>query len=77
MDMTPEQVGETLGIPTRTVYSRLKRAMPAMRAALKSGLDQWLALFAQFIREAQAEGEIDRCAAGVREGHSTVDPGAT
>lgn len=32
---------------------------PAMRAALKSGLDQWLTLFAQFIREAQAEGEID------------------
>ncbi len=32
---------------------------PAMRAALKSGLDQWRTLFAQFIREAQAEGEID------------------
>lgn len=31
---------------------------PAMRAALKSGMDQWLALFAQFIREAQAEGEL-------------------
>ncbi|GBC60581.1 TetR family transcriptional regulator [Desulfonema ishimotonii] len=32
---------------------------PTMRAALKSGLDQWRTLFAQFIREAQAEGEID------------------
>ena len=36
MDMTPEQVAEALGIPTRTVYSRLKRAMPAMRAALEA-----------------------------------------
>ena len=36
LDMTPEQVGETLGIPRRTVYSRLKRAMPAMRSALEA-----------------------------------------
>jgi RNA polymerase sigma-70 factor (ECF subfamily) len=36
LDMTPEQVAETLGIPRRTVYSRLKRAMPAMRAALEA-----------------------------------------
>ena len=36
LDMTPEKVAETLGIPRRTVYSRLKRAMPAMRAALEA-----------------------------------------
>ena len=36
LDMTPEQVAETLGIPRRTVYSRLKRAMPALRAALEA-----------------------------------------
>jgi RNA polymerase sigma-70 factor (ECF subfamily) len=34
LDMTPDKVAETLGIPRRTVYSRLKRAMPALRAAL-------------------------------------------
>ena len=36
LDMTPERVAETLGIPRRTVYSRLKRAIPAMRAALEA-----------------------------------------
>lgn len=36
LDMTPERVAEILGIPRRTVYSRLKRAMPAMRAALEA-----------------------------------------
>ena len=36
LDMAPEQVAETLGIPRRTVYSRLKRAMPALRAALEA-----------------------------------------
>jgi RNA polymerase sigma-70 factor (ECF subfamily) len=36
LDMTPERIAETLGIPRRTVYSRLKRAMPAMRAALEA-----------------------------------------
>ncbi len=36
LDMTPDKVAETLGIPRRTVYSRLKRAMPAMRAALEA-----------------------------------------
>ena len=36
LGMTPEQVAEALGIPRRTVYSRLKRAVPAMRAALES-----------------------------------------
>jgi RNA polymerase sigma-70 factor (ECF subfamily) len=36
VDLTPEQVAEALGIPRRTVYSRLKRAMPTMRAALEA-----------------------------------------
>ena len=36
LDMTPEQVAEALGIPRRTVYSRLKRAMPALRGALEA-----------------------------------------
>lgn len=36
LDMSPEQVGEALGISRRTVYSRLKRAMAAMRAALEA-----------------------------------------
>jgi RNA polymerase sigma-70 factor (ECF subfamily) len=34
LDLAPERIAEVLGIPRRTVYSRLKRAMPAMRAAL-------------------------------------------
>ena len=34
LDLPPERIAEMLGIPRRTVYSRLKRAMPAMRAAL-------------------------------------------
>ena len=36
LDMSPERIGETLGIPRRTVYSRLKRAVPALRAALEA-----------------------------------------
>lgn len=36
LDMSPEQIGETLGIGRRTVYSRLKRAARAMRAALEA-----------------------------------------
>jgi len=40
LDLTPEQVAEVLGIPRRTVYSRLKRAMPAMRAALEADARQ-------------------------------------
>jgi RNA polymerase sigma-70 factor (ECF subfamily) len=36
LDMTLEQVAETLDIPTGTVCSRLSRAMAAMRAALDS-----------------------------------------
>ncbi len=34
LDLAPERIAEVLGIRRRTVYSRLKRAMPAMRAAL-------------------------------------------
>ncbi len=40
LDLTPEQVAETLGISRRTVYSRMKRAMPAMRAALEANARQ-------------------------------------
>jgi len=40
LDFTPDQVAEALGIPRRTVYSRLKRAMPAMRAALEADTRQ-------------------------------------
>jgi len=36
LDMTLEQVAETLDIPTGTVNSRLSRALAAMRAALES-----------------------------------------
>jgi RNA polymerase sigma-70 factor, ECF subfamily len=36
LDMSPEQMAEILDIPRRTVYSRLKRAIPAMRAALEA-----------------------------------------
>lgn len=36
LDLPPERIAELLGIPRRTVYSRLKRAMPAMRAALEA-----------------------------------------
>ncbi len=36
IDMPPDQIAEALGIPRRTVYSRLKRAMPALRAALEA-----------------------------------------
>ena len=34
--LSQAEVAETLDIPRRTVYSRLKRAMPAMRAALEA-----------------------------------------
>ena len=36
LDMSPEQMAEILDVPRRTVYSRLKRAVPAMRAALEA-----------------------------------------
>jgi RNA polymerase sigma-70 factor, ECF subfamily len=36
LDMSLEQVAGTLDIPTGTVYSRLSRALSAMRAALES-----------------------------------------
>ena len=35
-DLSPEQVAEALDIPRKTVYSRLGRAMDALRAALES-----------------------------------------
>ena len=34
--MPIEQVAEALGIPRKTVYSRLRRAVLAMRAALEA-----------------------------------------
>jgi RNA polymerase sigma factor (sigma-70 family) len=36
LDMTPDEIAETLEIPRRTVYSRLKRAMRALRATLEA-----------------------------------------
>ncbi len=36
LDMTPKEVGETLGISRWTVYSRLRAATKAMRAALEA-----------------------------------------
>jgi RNA polymerase sigma-70 factor (ECF subfamily) len=36
MDLSPEQVAEALDIPRKTVYSRLGRAMDALRAALET-----------------------------------------
>ena len=36
LDMTPEEVADTLGIPRKTVYSRLDRAVRAMRGAMEA-----------------------------------------
>jgi RNA polymerase sigma-70 factor (ECF subfamily) len=36
MDLSPEQVADALDIPRKTVYSRLGRAMDALRAALET-----------------------------------------
>jgi RNA polymerase sigma-70 factor (ECF subfamily) len=36
LDMTPEAVADTLGIPRKTVYSRLGRAVRAMRGAIEA-----------------------------------------
>jgi RNA polymerase sigma factor (sigma-70 family) len=36
LDQSPEEIGETLGLSRRTVYSRLKRAVHAMRAAVEA-----------------------------------------
>ena len=36
MDLSPEQVAEALDIPRKTVYSRLGRAMDALRSALEA-----------------------------------------
>ena len=36
LDMRPERIADTLDIPRQTVYSRLRRALRAMRAALEA-----------------------------------------
>lgn len=36
LDMTPEEVADTLDIPRKTVYSRLERAVQAMRGAIEA-----------------------------------------
>jgi len=36
MDLSPREVGETLGIPRRTVYSRLQRALDSVRGVLEA-----------------------------------------
>jgi RNA polymerase sigma-70 factor (ECF subfamily) len=36
LDMTPEEVADTLAIPRKTVYSRLDRAVQAMRGAIEA-----------------------------------------
>jgi RNA polymerase sigma factor (sigma-70 family) len=36
LDMTPEEVADTLGIPRKTVYSRLDRAVQGMRSAIEA-----------------------------------------
>jgi RNA polymerase sigma-70 factor (ECF subfamily) len=36
LDMEPERIADTLDIPRQTVYSRLRRALRAMRAALEA-----------------------------------------
>ncbi len=35
-DMTPDEIAETLTIPRKTVYSRLKRGVESMRAAMEA-----------------------------------------
>lgn len=36
LDMTPEEIAATLDIPRKTVYSRLERAVQAMRGAIEA-----------------------------------------
>ena len=36
MDLDPDEVGEALGIPRRTVYSRLQRALDSVRGLLEA-----------------------------------------
>jgi len=36
LDMTPEHIADTLDIPRKTVYTRLRRAVLAMRAAVEA-----------------------------------------
>lgn len=36
LDLSPDEIGETLGIPRRTVYSRLQRALASVRSVLEA-----------------------------------------
>ena len=36
MDLSPQEIGDALGIPRRTVYSRLQRALESVRGVLES-----------------------------------------
>ena len=36
LDQSPEEIGETLDIPRRTVYSRLQRALDNVRGVLEA-----------------------------------------
>jgi RNA polymerase sigma-70 factor (ECF subfamily) len=38
VDLTPEEVADVLGVSRRTVYSRLRRAVPALRAVVEADL---------------------------------------
>lgn len=40
MDLSPEEIGEVLGIPRGTVYSRLKRALRSIRGVLEADARQ-------------------------------------
>jgi RNA polymerase sigma-70 factor (ECF subfamily) len=36
LDLTPDEIAEALGVPRKTVYSRLTRALASMRSALEA-----------------------------------------
>ena len=36
MDLSPQEIGEALGIPRRTVYSRLQRALDSVRGVIEA-----------------------------------------
>ena len=36
MDQSPQEISDTLGIPRRTVYSRLQRALESVRGTLEA-----------------------------------------
>jgi RNA polymerase sigma-70 factor (ECF subfamily) len=38
LDLTPDEVADVLGVSRRTVYSRLRRAVPAMRSMVEADL---------------------------------------